>query len=793
MEDGVWLDNRMATLSILPADATIILTKGESTITINEILPIVLSAYLESEVAQTYGGRLPSKLLFVFNQIDLAEKSKLENIVDALMHELNANAKKVAEIRHDIHARNDDDMSNTNKTFRGANVFDDLNYAITDEENTDVRVLGTIKAQSYPPHDAPLPDYGQRLLQLREHIHRRVCESKKAWKAQLHRCVRAHQHDKLVNRVNECAHRLTAKYCAAFDVISMEIRKWSDMDTSNHDYNVENLVAQFCDALSIAVFNDVSNLDDEMQLILSEECFSKWATDQQNRWNRHKEDQATHWCKLIQDQVDNVFRYDAFVGQYKIQIRNEANTLFGNGRYRNFTEHQIAGKFEDMFGRILGFAYDEHPPMHIQVPAMVERVFHETKIWALSRQGKRPRSKRSLLGTVYQSTLGKFVFQEQPRLEMKLEQTILANVSRILETVNRYDDLTVLKCIQITKSTLLNAVDEGTMTVTDKFQEHVYLTVKKALCDQLRVIQFKWDQENGLPRSMQLLQNIVCDWLERNVRKSFIEELVGAIGLALKEKRWVSDPVVMQAMIDNSLVELIESKHEARAIALIDYPSGHIDDILSQLIRSKAHQCLFDKLTQFARCLIDCIRASAAKARHARKDRTVCFLSWLKSGLRDQLPTAAINCLLTSMPHANDGNINCDDQPPEVFDENDLDFVCKPMIDVVEQVTAEIGRQGHIDVTLDVLMFIRSRAHGASSGVMPRCGEPCPICKSPCTRELGHVATEDEKCHDTYHQPTGLTGWRDRDSRELSAGSCLANAQADTVSVDTFDGFFIGY
>lgn len=80
-EGSVWIDNRMATFSILPADATIILTKGESTVTINEILPIVVSAYLESEVAQHNQGQLPSTLLFVFNQVDLAEKSKLENVV----------------------------------------------------------------------------------------------------------------------------------------------------------------------------------------------------------------------------------------------------------------------------------------------------------------------------------------------------------------------------------------------------------------------------------------------------------------------------------------------------------------------------------------------------------------------------------------------------------------------------------------------------------------------------------------------------------------------------------------
>jgi serine/threonine protein kinase len=97
-EDSDWRDNRMAAFAILPADATIILTKGESTTTINEILPIVLSAYLESETAQDNGGQFPSKLVFVFNQIDLEETARFENVVDTLKRELNESARKVEDI-----------------------------------------------------------------------------------------------------------------------------------------------------------------------------------------------------------------------------------------------------------------------------------------------------------------------------------------------------------------------------------------------------------------------------------------------------------------------------------------------------------------------------------------------------------------------------------------------------------------------------------------------------------------------------------------------------------------------
>ncbi|OQR88373.1 hypothetical protein THRCLA_10367 [Thraustotheca clavata] len=51
-DENICRDNRLATLAILPSDVTIILTMGESTSTISEILPIVLSIFLDSELAE---------------------------------------------------------------------------------------------------------------------------------------------------------------------------------------------------------------------------------------------------------------------------------------------------------------------------------------------------------------------------------------------------------------------------------------------------------------------------------------------------------------------------------------------------------------------------------------------------------------------------------------------------------------------------------------------------------------------------------------------------------------------
>lgn len=81
-------DNQMATLSILLADATIIVNPGENDAATKEILPIVLMAYQGSKLAEDNGGRLSSMMFFVYNRIDTTQKDKLTNIIQTLANSL---------------------------------------------------------------------------------------------------------------------------------------------------------------------------------------------------------------------------------------------------------------------------------------------------------------------------------------------------------------------------------------------------------------------------------------------------------------------------------------------------------------------------------------------------------------------------------------------------------------------------------------------------------------------------------------------------------------------------------
>ncbi|KAL3674846.1 hypothetical protein V7S43_000771 [Phytophthora oleae] len=810
-DDSVWRDNRMATFAILPADATIILTKGESTITINEILPIVLSAYLESETAQKNAGHLPSKLLFVFNQIDLAEKSKLENVVDTLMRELNENARKVEEIRLGIHLEEGGQKTPHRST---SGVFHDLNVDVANEEGSDVRVLGTIKAESHPPRDAPLPDYGRRLLKLREHIHRRVC-TEKSWKGRnveefceyitmVWKCIeRSNFHlnfvaayerinyDILVHKVDQCAQQLTSLYCTAFDAISKEIRK--DADNSRRLVNVSELLVKYDERLSEAMINHLKKLDGDVKLVLEDERFGKWSTDQLSTWTRYKTDQAAHWRRMMDGQVNNIFLYEALVEGYKKKLRDRANRIFGDGGLLNVSPLKQQRKFDGLFKKLVNEANEKHPPFYKEVTRYVDQVFARNKdLWWMIKGGNPDPAAKA------PSLLARFNLlsseHHQKRKLQSLQSSIERDVKATLAGVTQYSDGIVVKCIQLTKVALVNA--ESEMSVSDDTKKVIFRKVADLIRKDLKAIQRTWDSKNSVAarfetcrtqmnsyfnnlgrgwKGMDLLKASVCDWLRSNLQKSFEEELTAIVGTNLKGKRWVANADVMQAMVDKSLVHDLDMHDIKTALNKIAYPKRHIEDVVSQLIYLEVRQCSTERLTAYKEALKDSIRTAARSALGVEKDLALTFLSILKSKIREYLHTAATNRLLTTIPTPSDPNFNCDEQSAEIFNPTNKYFVCSEMLEVVDRFT-----DWSVDVTQSVLAYIKDRAHGASRGVMPRCGELCPKCKSPCTRELGHVTSEEEKRHDSYHQPVGLVGMHLVNTHELVAGSCSFNANIRT-------------
>jgi hypothetical protein len=75
----------------------------------------------------------------------------------------------------------------------------------------------------------------------------------------------------------------------------------------------------------------------------------------------------------------------------------------------------------------------------------------------------------------------------------------------------------------------------------------------------------------------------------------------------------------------------------------------------------------------------------------------------------------------------------------------------------------------------------------ARGGVTLRCSEPCPLCGSLCRAAAGHTTdpSEEKQRHDTDHQPSGLFGTYDQETRQLIPDSCSTNIVGNYTFVYT--------
>ncbi|OQS05284.1 hypothetical protein THRCLA_02560, partial [Thraustotheca clavata] len=329
-EDSIWRDNRMATLAILPADATIILTKGESTTTISEILPIVLSVFLDSELAESISGQLASKFYFVFNQIDVSQSTNMEIIVNTLMENLRVNAEKIEAIRANKMETSLTGNTSCTSTFSTRHL-NNFQVNMEDEKVSDVRFLGTIKGSVEPPFDTPHQDFGKRLIQFCDYIHERATqqtENGQQWKARsitdfniyldlVWTCINnsnfqlnfiaAHErmlYEVLIQTIANLMQDMSKVYTEALDQVLLiicddEVNKVSLEDNPRkYEYCMKNLVHE-----------SIVQLDKNARKTIEDPKVVKWSQDQLIKWGNYCKSQEKHSISLVQEKVVQVFDY----------------------------------------------------------------------------------------------------------------------------------------------------------------------------------------------------------------------------------------------------------------------------------------------------------------------------------------------------------------------------------------------------------------------------------------------------------------------------------------------------
>ncbi|KDO26850.1 hypothetical protein SPRG_08141 [Saprolegnia parasitica CBS 223.65] len=236
----------------------------------------------------------------------------------------------------------------------------------------------------------------------------------------------------------------------------------------------------------------------------------------------------------------------------------------------------------------------------------------------------------------------------------------------------------------------------------------------------------------------------------------------------------------MQAALDKDLLQLLRKREMDTVLKHINQPVEHAAGVTSRLVLAQVQECHFRVAKKLVRDVEESIVSASASARDTASKRSEAFVHALRLELQSRLKCSGTSALIESLPSVAGLVMNCDDQGPSVFSLRVHHVGRSVPQSLVARLKALDDRLNPSTmwsslITEKIIQVIRNEAYGAADGIMPRCGKPCPRCKCPCTKALGHVSSTDGALHDTYHQPEGLTGVNWHGTNELVALSCATN------------------
>ncbi len=524
-------DNQMATLSILLSDATIIVIPGENDAAVKEILPIVLMAYQGSQLAEENGGRLSSRIFFVYNRIDTKQKNKLDTIIQTLGTSLHEAFSQVQ------------NMTGNSSNLKSEIPFANFNLTSTNSSSrSDVCILGNVNKQTNPPGDVPDEVYGVELIHFREHIHQRVTkvEGGKMWQSRsiddfskyiknVWNCicsanftftfVTVMEHamfDKLDSDYKKIERKLAEAYEKSFEKVKKEMIK------STEERKTSISLKYFEDKLQSEVHLAKEELDKDVDNVVNKKGQEKWELQFQNMWNRNKNDQDFNWKLHLKNAYDRLFHYESRVEEYKKEMRQEINRFFKNSKVTDWKENEKNRKFEEMFKRYLAEAKKEFPSTNVQ--SEIKKVFQnssvinekqieinwtEKLIFEYKLQADNEDKKSS-------GWFSRFFNGKGNDREKKNQNPINLCADSVNDTVKRiaaatlcYDNSIVSHIIREINSKLREHHLSDNSVVRHMFQCGMVLTVTL-----MKKVQDQWEKENSVPAKLESNKE--------NLRKNFI-------------------------------------------------------------------------------------------------------------------------------------------------------------------------------------------------------------------------------------------------------------------------------
>jgi hypothetical protein len=789
-------DNRLATFTVLPVDACIVMVGNEEDSGLKEVLPMVMLAFKESAMAEDRGGQMQAKLFFVYRSVDTNDTKKLLKNQRKLQEDLRQASQEIANL-----------WINEGLEVGGSQVrqphstLDSLQkFRIDpDEEKSDVKFFGNLKKSNVPPFDVPDWEYGIKVVKLREYINNRVLHGGweshglKAWTKYLCMvwdCIAdanfelgflnsieyTHYHE-LQTRLARCRQIVGHKWLEELEILEGTlqgaIRSELEMSTIG-----------LMKTLKSKVEDTIKEETREVDKILQQKQCHKWKVEETSHWDNFCSDQERQWMKRLEDCVDGVVKFDSVVKDYnnKIRVQIESDAK----RYEDLTAKDRETKMKDhfennIFKRILREAEEKYPSEEPTIPQRVLAQYRKHQV-----VGHRHTFNESEASSVVTKWTTLIHGQKLNTSEEKhIYNELISKVESCLEDTKQYADHLVLEVIQFTEML--------TKGKGKSVQQTFHNLAKDVLTLRLQAIQLEWDKHHNVAKRLEMeharlwqffqncanrvggtkvLSDEVVNLLNHNLLESFKLLLTKRVCDQLQGEAWVTNWRIMKAHLDLQLINLIEEENIDELLTCVANGTLHHERVVGIQIQEALNKTLdqnklwpwFVEEIKYAVKLA----ASAARIRNVQQ-KSILFHDTLKELL----------CKTSSELAKTISLVDVYSQVEDV-----IDFSA-----VGEKVSEEIN---HVQPDLtssisELVQKVKTRLIMCESEcARPRCEQMCPLCAVTCIHSSGHSGK-----HHTVHQPQGLIGYHNQYTKCLVPESCTQSVALSTRPTFTAPKFGI--
>ena len=765
-------------------------------------------------MAEFNGGRLSSKLFFVYNRIDTTQKDKLGNIIQTLGTSLNEAFDYVQ------------NRAGNSAQFQSENPLCSFTLGAPNSSGSDVFVLGNVKEKFEPPGDIPDAAYGEALVQLREHIHRRVTRSQDGmqWKSrsivefadyiiEVWKCISSANFtlnfasvvermtfDKLDFEYKKIEAKLAQGYRQFFEFLKKKMVEEKGKMINNPTENIseENRLASF----ELKMRDNIVPIDCELEVEIADlvkgKGREKWSLQYQELWKLFRKEQAHNWERSLRTSFTTIFTYDHHVEKFKKQMRKEIVGQFESKKEKDCQLNvlEMDKLFEKMFENMLARARQQFPPQN-DVAVAIAEVYRNSNVIKkrqieinvhqdLREISRQPENEEQSFFKRFFGRATQKMTEENPNVE-NCCAAVAGLVDKIVAGKLCYDGNIVSSFI----CQVDDIISDQNVSLNSEVQMvHTYGSV--VITKRMNSIQKNWEAENSVYVKLQqpankeamrcyfkmvsqgaektkLFASTMANVLKDVLVEAFNKEMVQRTNNAIRNERWLHDARFMHKHMDLYLADLLVEEKLKIVLRYIRSPHFLYKGVLNRLIAKK----IPDVKEEWKHFKINLARLIEKASQFSLTKNNKCqkFVDELRNEfLKDK--GLQSECLAKAFLIDCSGEYDdCD-----VDEEGQFRKLCtQNLLQVLENHESPKDHQRFADdLAPDVIDYMKTLNDSAA---LPRCDAYCPMCHSLCIEPANHDTTL--RPHDAIHQPGGIAGVHGKSSLKLDHTTCSQNSEMD--------------